>query len=643
MKSDCLFISQFTGEDSPQCGSSVKPCQTLPQALQKVHDGEKICVDGRNSESHPYHCLTMVDGPNTEGRIALHKSITIQGQFTEAHIFCNLDFGTYATRRVLKVTLSNLVFNNSTVTFYNASSISVVITKCRFMNCPVGVNIQEKKSFTLAIQKSTLAVTDSEFWYNKRSIFVFLFKKFFNLTISRCLFQGSKGRFNATSQGRSTAGAVYIHSTTLRGNRRLRVVGSITDSIFRELGHEDNSFAFSVRIRHLLSDGNLILLNTSFIKNENAVFVHGGFDLRLTEVTINSTYGFAIWPSGPPKNTSKARGINVFLDKCLLADNRVGMRMSTTSCLIGYKLCSTSDQTLVVRNSLFLRDQETHDSLDAIRFAIKRPMQLKSPERQPDQHIYLSSDFEAMLILENVTFKELHGCALSVEADKNVHGLISVKNCKFLNNLQFVYRLVERATVQIEFKYDKPPKCQQRERSNSSELVWQNFGLPVIFEDSIFDGNIGVSGALDFMNGNVTLKNCCFINNEGLTQGGHVDMKIGYGRLNIVNSSFLQTGLSTRTSKVNQQISSYGCFLRSESAGPVTIESSSFIASVDREFYDPLFEATRCSSINIDTSSTLQCPPGRRIKREKIAMRKGFELVNGGDMLDKRQLHQIIL
>ena len=107
--------------------------------------------------------------------------------------------------------------------------------------------------------------------------------------------------------------------------------------------------------------------------------------------------------------------------------------------------------------------------------------------------------------------------------------------------------------------------------------------LPVIFEDSIFEGNVGVSGALDLKNSNVTIKNCRFKDNEGLTPGGHVFMKTGYGTLNIVNSSFLQTAFKP-SSNVKQPVSSYACFLRSESVGPLKIESSSFTANVDRNF-----------------------------------------------------------
>ena len=443
-ENDCLFVSHLTGQDFPRCGSSLTPCQSLPQALQLVRDGGKICLDGRKSELHPYGCIN----PDGEQMIKILKSVRIQGQYSEAHISCKntagLIFGTHTTGGILEVTLSNLVFNATNVILYKVCSFNLAITKCKFMNSQYGVYVLQKESFAPSCQRSTLAVSDSEFWYNTNSIKVDLSNEFFNLTISRCLFQGRKGQFNVTSWDRKTTAAVYVHSTVVRELPKMYLVASINDSIFRELGHEDNGFAFSVRIRHDSSYGNLTLSNTSFLNNENGIFVHGGFGLRLTKVTINSTYGYAITASGPPKTTPTTPGIKVLLDECLLANNRIGIRMSTTSCLGNAYSCSTSDQTLVVRNSLFL-DHETRGSGDAIRFAIKRPT--KEPSRktktqlshdvvtmQPDQELYLSLDFEAKVLLENVTFRELDGCALSVDIDENVHGLISIKNCKFLNN-----------------------------------------------------------------------------------------------------------------------------------------------------------------------------------------------------------------
>ena len=75
--SDCFFVSYQRGKDTLLCGSFVEPCQTLSQALLMVRDGGKICLDGRNSESHPYSCLPM--NSSDEGKIkVIHKSMTIK-------------------------------------------------------------------------------------------------------------------------------------------------------------------------------------------------------------------------------------------------------------------------------------------------------------------------------------------------------------------------------------------------------------------------------------------------------------------------------------------------------------------------------------------------------------------------------------
>ena len=368
------------------------------------------------------------------------------------------------------------------------------------------------------------------------------------------------------------------------------------------------------------------MFNTSFLNNENSVFVHGGFGLNLTHVTVTSTYGHAIMASAPPKTLIKAPGVRVFLEKCVLVNNRIGIRMSKTTCLDNTdRYCSTGDQTLVVKNSLILGGNETLGTGDAIRFGMSFPKQnyTRAVLKPGKETVYLSPNLKAKLLLENVTFHGLHDCALSVSTEKNVLGLISVKNCRFLNNTQFVNRLYERGTIQIEFPDDDPPKCPRATKGNESkELVWDKKSeLPVMIEDTLFENNVGIAGALSFLNGNVTIKNCAFKNNKGVALGGHVYMKTGFGILNINNCSFLHK----ETSLIDHsRVSAAGCFLRSESAGPLTIQNSSFIADVNQEFH-PIFAATKSSTIKIDSSTSFKCPDGTQIKLENINLVRGSE------------------
>ena len=711
--SDCLYVSRLTGEDSPQCGSFAVPCQTLPQALLLVNNGGKICLNGTSSESNPYECLKTV-GPNGMKLSAVRKRVSIQGVSSPAHISCGLVFASRLKNGSVKVSFSNLIFNNSRygLVFVNVPSYHVVISDCKFINCyraifmlwnesqvssfinqksslkvtdsefrnntfsiefgpkfkigsvkvslsnllfdngTYGVALVNVSSFDIVIakckffnfseaavglfwneiksvirEKSSLVATDSKFWYNAISILVMLPNDFFEMTVSRCLFQNAKGRFHVTNDSRSIKGAVFVRSQASSVTTYpIHVLVSITDSIFQDLGHRDNSFAVSVRVDNLFSDGKVSLFNTSFLYNENSVFVHGGFGLNLTHVTVTSTYGYAIVASAPPKTLIKAPGVKVFLERCVLVNNRIGIRMSTTTCLTNTDaFCSTGNQTLVVKNSLILGGNETLGTGDAVRFGMSFPKQNYSRAvlKPSKEEVYLSPDFEAKLLLENVTFQGLHDCALSVSVERNVSGLISVKNCRFLNNSQFVNRLDERAIVQIEFTNVDPPQCPHKRKGNKSEeLMWnKTFELPVIFEDTRFENNAGIAGTLNLLNGNATLNNCTFRNNEGVAMGGQVYLRTGFGILNIVNSSFHQTKSVER-----YRGSRTGCFLQSESAGQLKIEQSSFIADDNRQ-YDPIFAATKSSSILIDDSSSFRCPSGRKITIEKITEEDGFELV----------------
>ena len=711
--SDCLYVSRLTGEDSPQCGSFAVPCRTLPQALLLVNDGGKICLNGTNSESNPYECLKTV-GPNGTKLRAVGKRVSIQGVSSPAHISCGLVFASRLKYGSVKVSFSNLVFNNSRygLVFFNVPSYHVVISDCKFINCykaismlwyrsqvssfisqksslevtdsefhnntysiefgpkfkngsikvslsnllfvngTYGVVLVSVSSFDIVIakckffnlseaavglfwnqinhvirEKSSLAATDSKFRYNAKSILVKLPNDFFEMTVSRCLFQGTKGRFHVTNDNRSIKGAVFVRSQASSVTTYpINILVSITNSIFQDLGHQDNSFAVSVRVDNLFGGGNISLFNTSFLNNENSVFVHGGFGLNLTHVTVTSTYGYAIMASAPPKTLIKAPGVRVFLEKCVLVDNRIGIRMSTTTCLDNTpRYCSTGDQTLVVKNSLILGGNETLSTGDAIKFGMSSPKQnYTRAVLQPGlEEVYLSPDFEGKLLLENVTFHGLHGYALSFSTEKNVLGLISVKNCRFLNNTQFVNRLYERGTIQIEFPDDDPPKCPRATKGNESkELVWDKKSeLPVMIEDTLFENNVGIAGVLSFLNGNVTINNCAFKNNKGVALGGHVYMKTGFGILNINNCSFLQK----ETSLIDHsRVSAAGCFLRSESAGPLTIQNSSFIADVNQEFH-PIFAATKSSTIKIDSSTSFKCPDGTQIRLENINLVRGSE------------------
>ena len=609
---DCLYVSHQIGQDTPLCGSRTEPCRTLPLALLLVRDGGKICLDGRNSERHPYSCFFRKN-------VFIYKSVAIYGLSTRAHITCDPRYGnlkfTYPENRLFKLTLSNLVFHSYGVDLVNVTRFSVSISSCKFIKSSIAVGVLQKKSRIFT--KSSIVVTDSEFLHNNKSVYAILFNGWFTLRISRCVFQGTKGRFNGVSGEKNPLAAVSIRYAGYPANM-VKTVGVITDCLFQDLGHEDNSFALLFRSYGIYDSGNLSVFNSTFLRNENAMSVAGGFHVQLRHVTFNSTYGYALFGAGPTKINDTVPDFKLFLDNCTLSNNRIGIRMTTWFCPSDMSLCPPSSKILSVKDSLFVGGSETRQFGDAIRLLVDAFFSMRRP-----------SDLKCKVTLENVTFQEFHNSVLYVEMQKNVTGLIKVTNCKFLNNSYFVYHLDEKPTVNIRFKEEDPPECLNG--PHKSKFLWHNkTQFPVIFESSIFENNVAITGALNLFNVNATFKNCTFKDNAGSTLAGHIYMKLGYGSLNIINSNFLQSRLKPHSNVEPWRISNDGCFLYSESVGPVIIRNSSFSANVNKKFH-PILAVTKSSLLKVDATSTIKCPSARWLKMDINQITKRFTFTRGGE------------
>ena len=576
-----------------------------------MKDGGKICLNGTNSEIHPYTCEKM--GPVKDKPLKqFDKSVEIHGLFTKAHITCEPRYGNlvfkYPENRLFKLTLSNLVFLKFGFDLLNVSCFRVFISSCKFLNSSNAVRILQKDS--RVITTSSIIVTDTEFFYNKLSVSAILFKGLVTIRISRCVFQGTKGQYDKISGVKETKAAVYIK--VLGYPNMVYTDSSIVDSVFQDLGHENNGLALSYRSYGYFVTGSLLVFNSTFLCNENAILVKGAFYVQLRHVTINSTFGYVLLGGGPPKINARAPDVWLFLDHCILSNNRRGINMATTRCVnVNGNVCQPSSQILVVKNSLFVGRNETQRLGDAIRLIVKAYRTLHRP-----------NFIKAIVILENVTFQEFLHRVVYIKIQRNVTGLINVTNCRFLNNSEFVYRLDDRPTIRIALEKEDPPKCLNR--NHNSKFFWHNkTQFPVVFENCMFKNNVAISGALNIFNGNVTIKNCTFKDNEGSNLGGHIKMKIGYGTLNIINSNFLQSRLSQNTNV--ERISNDGCFLYSESAGPVIIKNSSFTANINKKFY-PILAVTKSSLIQVDAASTIKCPSGRWLKMDINKKTEGFEL-----------------
>ena len=522
------------------------------------------------------------------------------------------------TRGTLRLFHTTFLHNKNAVLVAGDLDAQLVNVKTDSTN---GNTILVDNLFTVSsTRSSSLVISDPEYLNNSESVsVVVLYKGVFALNISRCIFQGKMGRFNGTSWDKTTMAAVYVKLINQSRESTVQAVGHITYSVFREINKKNNGFALSFRAYNCFSTaGNLTLYNTTVLRNENAISVTCGFDVRLSKVKVHSdhsTYGCAFMANGPQKRKETDADFRVFLELFIFWNNQFGVRMAANICLNDVLFCIASSQSLVVKESFFIGSNETRGTGDAIRFQVY------------SDHLNRPPFIKGELILENVTFQELHNIALYVRRQKNVKGQVFVKDCKFVNNSALIERLSEQPTVKIEFDEEDPPKC-----LNNDKLVWKNRSqIRVIFQNSVFEDNVGISGALNVLNGNVSLINYTFKNNEGLTMGRHIYMKTGFGILHIVNSTFPQTRLNRFSDTKQRGIgSSNGCFVVTDSTGPLTISNPSFTANVNINFH-PFLKASTSSLIKIDVASSLRCPPGKRVKLDKVQqnLTEGLDFTKG--------------
>ena len=109
-----------------------------------VSEGGKICLDGRKSKTHPYSCLPKNVTEETKV-LVMNKSVTIQGWFSKVHVFCFLVFRR-ASSRILRLTLSNVIFKDYGVYLYGVSCSNVIISNCSFINCDSAVVLKQLPS-----------------------------------------------------------------------------------------------------------------------------------------------------------------------------------------------------------------------------------------------------------------------------------------------------------------------------------------------------------------------------------------------------------------------------------------------------------------------------------------------------------------
>ena len=149
---------------------------------------------------------------------------------------------------------------------------------------------------------------------------------------------------------------------------------------------------------------------------------------------------------------------------------------------------------------------------------------------------------------------------------------------------------------------------------------WHYKNQVLILNTSI-ENNIGLTGALYISNGDTRCINCLFKDNVVASRSGQVHIGENSGRLELINSSFLQTrAVWDFFSRKNELGNNYqtSTFISSYGAGPLIITGTIMESDV-RKQNSRTITISKGGDLSMGNASLLLCPSGSKLVREDFS------------------------
>ena len=148
-------MSRF-GRDANNCGTEVRPCQTIAQAVRLVNWGGEIYLNGSGTENFPYNCSRS----NEHLGICINKSLTIIGLLSP-RVSCSRGFyfRNENDERQMRVKLVGVVFKRTSLSFEDCRRVTLV-------NCTFGFSPELLSVFLQNVTKFQLDITGYSSFHN---------------------------------------------------------------------------------------------------------------------------------------------------------------------------------------------------------------------------------------------------------------------------------------------------------------------------------------------------------------------------------------------------------------------------------------------------------------------------------------------
>ena len=356
----------------------------------------------------------------------------------------------------------------------------------------------------------------------------------------------------------------------------------------------------TIQASNAQAKGSVLIENSVFsnrwvtVRDGGALRMSPQFSIKLINVVLASfRYSLLIlglYPKGP----SDTRPLHISISNCSFLDNSFDMVALSKD---------PAHVELSIENTLFKSSQMTQKSAGL--YIIVWPLSVLNISR-------------AVVKINNVTF-ESRPC--------NVLGLL-FKGNKTLKIQKSVFRngmcsqryawkgnVFETSTGAITI-LTPPDKvvstgCVKAATREETHPVW-SYGTHALFEDNIFQGNLGlIAGAVYLSNGYTTFQRCTFRNNFAIEQSGHVYSAYGTGRVDFKDCFF-----SSMKKKITINDTTFfkTTFFVSESGGPINLLNTTMVSSAPESYSYPVLHISNGGFVYMDENSTIQCGIGNKLQ-----------------------------
>ncbi|KAL9969746.1 hypothetical protein ACROYT_G022001 [Oculina patagonica] len=349
-------------------------------------------------------------------------------------------------------------------------------------------------------------------------------------------------------------------------------------------------------------------------RSGGAIYIHRAWRINASQITVeNSTFSDNVAKEGSAISLMMVFNGAIFILKKATIESNTAQVYGAVAIQNIFALKVSQSRFLKNMCDVFnILDVNIVEVEDSYFEGLTAPSTMKEAERAFS--LGGISSISRYILITNTTFtyftSEREGGAIYLTRNGGKAHFV-VRKSRFVDNISFQGE-GGALFLGLEPDIQNDPGCTSVFKHNDFKNYpsWDYKSFAII-EDSTFERNAAAfGGAIHVANGNVTLRNCYFVDNFAKTEGGHIYTVAGSGSVKIQDSLFHQTMNQLLHLLVNGSKTS---FIHAESSGEFTISNT----TMDARPYSrttPLMLVVNGRQIDVGNSTQLYCPVGSEME-----------------------------